>query len=79
MAHHPLRKLTAAGIRCTLSTDDPLCFANTVNEEYSAISHGLGFTRKELARIARNGFEVASMTAGTKQPWLDQLDVILNG
>jgi adenosine deaminase len=79
MAHHPLRKLTAAGIRCTLSTDDPLCFANTVNEEYSAISHGLGFTRKELARFARNGFEVARMTAGAKQPWLDQLDVILNG
>jgi adenosine deaminase len=79
MAHHPLRKLTEAGIRCTISTDDPLCFANTVNEEYSAISHGLGFTRKELARFARNGFEVASLTTAEKQPWLAQLDAILNG
>jgi len=79
MAHHPLRKLTEAGIRCTISTDDPLCFANTVNEEYLAISHGLGFTRKELARFARNGFEVASLTAAGKQPWFDQLDAILPG
>jgi len=79
MPHHPLRKLTEAGIRCTISTDDPLCFANTLNEEYSAISHGLDFTRKELARFARNGFEVASMSAAEKQPWLAELDVILNG
>ena len=79
MVHHPLRKLSEAGIRCTISTDDPLCFANSVNEEYSAISHGLGFTRKELARFARNGFEVASLTTAEKQPWLAQLDAILNG
>jgi adenosine deaminase len=79
MEHHPLRTLTEAGIRCTISTDDPLCFANTLNEEYSAISHGLGFTRKELARFARNGFEVASLTAEQKQPWLAQLDAILHG
>ena len=78
MAHHPLRKLTEAGIRCTISTDDPLCFANSVNEEYSAISHGLGFTRKELARFARNGFEVALMSEAQKKPWLEQLDRILS-
>jgi len=79
LAHHPLRTLTEAGVRCTISTDDPLCFANSVNEEYLAISHGLGFTRKELARFARNGFEVASMPPVQKKPWLAQLDAILNG
>ena len=79
MAHHPLRRLSEAGVRCTISTDDPLCFANSVNEEYLAISHGLGFTRKELARFARNGFEVALMASAQKQPWLDQLDAIIKG
>jgi len=79
MAHHPLRKLAEAGVRCTISTDDPLCFANSVNEEYVAISHGLGFTRPELARFARNGFEVADLTAAQKKPWLAQLDAIING
>jgi adenosine deaminase len=78
MAAHPLRKFTEAGIRCTLSTDDPLCFANSVNEEYTAISHELGFTRRELARFARNGFEVALLSDEQKKPWLAQLDALID-
>ena len=79
MTKHPLRRFIEAGIRCTISTDDPLCFANSINEEYLAVSHGLGFTRRELARLARNGFEVASISPTQKQPWLDQLDAVIRG
>jgi adenosine deaminase len=74
LADHPLRRIMAAGVRCTLSTDDPLCFANTVIEEYLAVAHGLGFTRKELAQIARNGWEVALLSDEQKRPFLAQLD-----
>src|SRR5690606_39566956 len=35
LAEHPLRRLTDAGVRCTISTDDPLVFANTLNGEYA--------------------------------------------
>lgn len=73
---HPLRRLMAAGIRCTLSTDDPLCFANTLSEEYLAVSHALGFSRAELARLARNGFEVALLPAEAKRPFLERLDAL---
>ena len=79
MAHHPLRRLSETGIRCTISTDDPLCFANSINEEYMTISRELNFARQELAKFARNGFEVASMSSAQKQPWLDQLDAIIQG
>jgi adenosine deaminase len=79
MARHPLRRLGAAGIRCTISTDDPLCFGNSLNEEYAAIAQGLDYSRPELARLARNGFEVAALDAREKQLWLDQLDAIING
>jgi adenosine deaminase len=79
MVAHPLRQLMDAGIRCTLSTDDPLCFANTLNEEYLAISHELGFTRRELAKIARAGWEVAVLDPEKKQPFLAQLDGIIAG
>jgi len=79
LANHPLRRLSEAGIRCTISTDDPLCFANSVNEEYLAISHGLSFTRKELAQFARNGFEVASLSNAQKRSWLDELEAIVGG
>ena len=37
---HPLPRLLAAGVRCTVSTDDPLCFANTLTEEYAVRSKG---------------------------------------
>lgn len=79
MAHHPLKQFMAAGVRCTISTDDPLCFANSINEEYVAVAQGLGLTRRELAQLARNGFEVASLTPAQKQPWLDQLDAVIRG
>jgi adenosine deaminase len=59
MRQHPLRTLMQAGIRCTVSTDDPLCFANTVCDEYAALAVDCGFTRAELCRIARAGWELA--------------------
>lgn len=74
---HPLRRLLDAGIRCTLSTDDPLCFGNSLDEEYLAVSHALGFSRRELARLARNGFEVALLPEEKKRPYLDQLDAFI--
>lgn len=74
MNEHPLRRLTEAGIRCTISTDDPLCFANSLNEEYLAIAHELQFTRRELAQLARNGFEVALLTARERKRWLAEID-----
>jgi adenosine deaminase len=48
-------------VRCTVSTDDPLVFANTVPMEYEVLAKETGFTRAELARVARNGWEVADV------------------
>ena len=78
LSRHPLRRLMEAGVRCTISTDDTLCFGNSLTEEYLAVALGLGFTRRELARLARNGFEVALLSLAEKKPWLEQLDAILN-
>lgn len=77
MERHPLRRLIEAGVRCTLSTDDPLCFANTLNEEYLAVAQALGFSRRELAKLARAGWEVALLPPEKKQPFLAQLDAII--
>jgi adenosine deaminase len=77
MPAHPLRRLCETGIRCTVSTDDPLLFGNTLSEEYLALAHDLGFSRRELARLARNGFEVALLCGSQVKPWLDRLDAII--
>jgi adenosine deaminase len=70
MAEHPLRQLLAAGIRCTVSTDDPLSFGNTLNDEYKALARELNFTTTELAAVARNGWEVADISGAERQKWL---------
>ena len=79
LATHPIRHLFDAGVKVTVSTDDPISFGSTLEEEYAALVEECGFSRKELARLARNGFEVALLPEAQKQPWLDQLDVIIRG
>lgn len=74
MAEHPLRRLMEAGVRCTVSTDDPLVFGNQVSDEYAALAAGAGFTRRELAVIACNGWEVADVPPATRKKWLAEID-----
>lgn len=74
MREHPIRRLMKAGVRCTVSTDDPLCFANTLNEEYTALALELNFTRSELAQVARNGWEVADVPTETRRAALAEID-----
>ena len=59
MASHPIRRLFDAGVRCTINSDDPFMFGNTLSEEYYALATDLAFTDEELTRIAANGFDVA--------------------
>lgn len=73
LASHPIRRLMQAGVRCTVSTDDPLCFANALNDEYVALTDGLQFTRAELAQVARNGWEVANVSAAQRKAALDEI------
>lgn len=70
---HPLRQLLDAGVRCTINTDDPFSFGNTLSDEYAALAMHAGFTRADLARVARNGFEVAQMPDETKRDALAEL------
>jgi adenosine deaminase len=71
---HPIRRLMEAGVSCTVSTDDPLCFGNTLIEEYSALAAGGHFTRSELAQVARNGWAVADVGAAERRARLAEID-----
>ena len=77
MSKHPIRRLFDIGVRCTVNTDDPLSFGNRLCDEYAALSIDLGFSERELAMIARNGFQIALMSEKKKEPWLRQLDAII--
>jgi adenosine deaminase len=77
MENHPIRKLFDRGLRCTVSTDDPFSFGNTVEDEYAALSAALGFTNEELKQIAKNGFEVALVDAATRAKWMAEVDAVV--
>jgi len=74
LAAHPLRALLAAGVRCTISTDDPLVFANTLNGEYAALAVEAGFSRGELAQLARNGWAVADVPPAVRAAMVAEID-----
>ena len=74
LENHPIRQLFDAGVKVTVSTDDPLSFGNTLADEYTALVEQRGFSRKEIVQLMRNGFEVALMPDAQKKPWLEQLD-----
>lgn len=77
IAEHPIRRFANAGIRCTLSTDDPLCFANTVEDEYMALAEEAGFSKAELASLARAGWEVALVDRTIRDRALAEIDRLL--
>ena len=76
MSEHPIRRLMEAGVRCTVSTDDPLCFANSITEEYEALARELAFTYAELAQVARNGWEVADVPVAKRKAAIDVIAAI---
>lgn len=76
LANHPIRELFDAGVKLTVSTDDPLVFGNTLADEYLALAQHRGFTRAELVRLARNGFEVALISPTQRATHMAELDAI---
>lgn len=76
LSRHPIRELFDAGVRVTVSTDDPVVFANTIEDEYRALAGEVGFSREELAQVARNGFAVAEMAEPERQAVFDEIATV---
>ena len=75
--NYPIREFMDRGIRCTISTDDPLSFANRLTDEYLALHREMNFSVSELAQLARAGFEVADLPEKEKITHLSEIDRLL--
>lgn len=73
MAEHPIRELFKSGVTCTVSTDDPISFGNTLEQEYTALFMELGFSYSELGELAANGFRHAIGGAAFRDPVLREI------
>lgn len=74
MGEHPLKALRAAGVRCTVSSDDPLVFGNQVSDDYAALVEEGGFSRMELTEIARAGWEVAEIENSMRSAMFETIE-----
>lgn len=63
LATHPLPALLAAGVRCSINADDPICFGPGVLEEYELCRSAFALDDATLAAVART-----SLTSGGAPP-----------
>ncbi|MBI2206931.1 MAG: hypothetical protein HYU41_24120 [Candidatus Rokubacteria bacterium] len=72
-----MRTLLDAGVTCTVNDDDPLVFGTDVVTEYRRLITDMGFSRAEVAEMARNGFRASLMPAATVEAMCREIDTLL--
>lgn len=70
---HPLRALHDAGVRVTISSDDPPFFATSLAEEYEHARTRLGFSPAEIDGMTRTAIEAAFVDEATRLRLLARL------
>src|SRR5262249_34380410 len=66
--------LLHGGVRVTVNSDDPAYFGGYVNENLSPLRAQAGLGISEVARLARNAFEIAWLTPRAREGYLAELD-----
>ncbi len=74
---YPLRKFIEFGIPCTISTDDPMSFGNSINDEYKCLYQKMDFSPLEIGRLAKNGFEMADLNDFQCREWIKEIDQLI--
>ncbi|MCB0044521.1 MAG: adenosine deaminase [Caldilineaceae bacterium] len=73
-AEHPFPHLDRMGLTVTVNSDDPPLFTTTLEEEYALLAVEFGYTKVDLARIARNAFFVCGLPPAEKARQLAEFD-----
>lgn len=71
---HPIAALRAAGVRVTVSTDDPPYFATDLPREYAMLAETFGWTPADLAGANRTAAAAAFCDPETRARLLARLD-----
>lgn len=74
---HPLPRLIAAGVRCSVNADDPLLFGPGLLDEYELCRRELGLTDEQLAFAARCSLECGGAPEHVKADALAGIDAWL--
>ena len=70
---HPLPMFHRAGVRVTVSTDDPTLFGQRLTDEYRWLHTEMGLSYGEIGQIAANAFLNAKMDDGERDTCLSEI------
>ena len=74
LTEHPLPRLLAADVACSINADDPLLFGSGLLDEYSLCRHTLGLTDHQLAECARVSMRASGAPQESIARGLDGVD-----
>jgi adenosine deaminase len=72
---HPLKRLLDAGVRVTLSADDPALFGTTTRSEYRLARETLGLGETDLRKLAGNAWHAAFCTKEERKRGLEGMEL----
>ncbi|MDP5349994.1 MAG: adenosine deaminase, partial [Paracoccaceae bacterium] len=70
---HPIAKLRAAGVKVTVSTDDPPFFRTTMTREYQRLEQAFGWDESDFAVLNGTALDAAFCDAALKDRLRDRL------
>ncbi|MBW3097793.1 adenosine deaminase [Pseudohoeflea coraliihabitans] len=70
---HPFERLRQAGVRVTLSSDDPPHFDSSIGHEYAMAAQTWGYDASTLTQFTQTALETAFVDEPTRQKLLGQL------
>jgi adenosine deaminase len=73
-----LKTMLDRSLRATVNSDDPAYFGAYVNQNLAAVQQVAGLTAAELARLARNSFEIAWISPAERDRYLADLDAYVD-
>ena len=83
LAEHPLPRLLAAGVPCSINCDDSLLFGPSIADEYRSAREAVGLSDAALAGCARASIEHSALAVraarGIPDPATDQVHGWLAG
>ncbi len=63
---HPIRRLRDAGVKVTVSTDDPPFFGTTMTAEFEGLHRAFGWDEADFAELNKTALDAAFTDADTK-------------
>ena len=71
---HPIQRLRDAGVKVTISTDDPPFFHNTMSREYDMLAQAFGWDESDFRALNETALDAAFCDADTKTRIKEKLE-----